>query len=58
MTEFANIDFQLGEPVEAGLVGEAVETAREAPRELLPSARLLSITLIMLIADAGNHDDF
>ena len=35
------IDYQLGEPVEAGLVGEAIETAREAPRELLPSAGLL-----------------
>ena len=32
---------QLGEPVKAGLVGEAIETAREAPRELLPSTRLL-----------------
>ena len=34
-------DLQLGEPVEAGLVGEAVETAREAPGELLPSTWLL-----------------
>ena len=42
-------DFQLGEPVEAGLVGEAVETAREAPGELLPSARLLSMTLMMVM---------
>ena len=35
------IDYQLGGPVEAGLVGEAVETAREAPGELLPSTWLL-----------------
>ena len=36
-------------PVEARLVGQAVETAREAPGELLPSARLLSMTLMMVM---------
>ena len=41
-------DLQLGEPVEAGLVGEAVETAREAPGELLPSTRLLGLIIILV----------